>query len=572
MDTNNNNNESEVLAETDLTEEQEAQAQLDEAKAKKAELEATKEIDEIIEELNFMDKDFDELLSETGNAVAFVKSFDDQVRFVNELNTWAYWANQKWNLNDDSEIQRKYKVVVDTVKQYRDDLEALNLLIPAVDKKDESALAAKQRIGKSLIQSNMKRVRSWITQSNQKTSKDRSISIAATLDGIPVKYSEFDKKGQFFGVANGVIDLRDGSLIKDKPEYMLLKSSEIEYEEEADCPVWRKVILEIMDGDESKVDLLQQIAGSCMVGNSKEKMFFFNGEGSNGKSTFVQTIEKIVGVAKHGGYKAMANPDMITGASNSEKSYALAELKGVRMICMNELGSSDNNRNDNLLDHTIVKRMVDSDEGLNARPIRGIPFEYSCVATMIVNTNNIPSVSTVEWAIWRRLIMIHFNRMFSEAEKDRDLVDGKLQAELSGILNWCIEGAVKYFANGEKFDIPEVVQADTDDWRASEDKLGGFLDANVMEDSKSTIKLTEFLEIYTDWCTRRGMYAGGEKELKKQLIQRKYEVSNAFSGGTNRVVGYKIKDISDAILDNANDKQMLRKDDLDDSGDNVLRF
>jgi len=530
---------------------------------------------EILEKLNELDIEFDEILTETGNAEVFVKSFDDEVRYVIELKQWAYWANQKWNLNTDSEIERKYKSVIDSIKKYRYELEGMNVSLPAVAKGDDSPLAERTRVAKAMLQKMLKRVRAWITASSNKGTKERSIDVAATLSGIPIHYNEFDRKGQFFGVANGVIDLRDGKFIKDKPEYMLLKSSEVEYEDGAECPIWQQTLLEIMEGDETKVDLLQQIAGSCLVGNSKEKMFFFCGDGSNGKSTFAKVLEPILGKAGDGGYKASVSPEVITGASTSEKQYALAMLKGVRMIIMNELGSSDGRKSSNALDDTIVKRMVDSDEGMAARPIRGEPFELTCVATMILNTNYVPSVACTDGGIWRRLVLLNFNRVFSDAEKDRELISKKLTFEQSGILNWCIAGAIAYMANGQQFDIPKVVKVDTAMWRSGEDKLGTFIDSAIVEDGRATIKLTDFLSQYTEWCVERRLYSSGDKELKKQLVQRGIDVSNAYSGNLNRIRGWKFRkghigEIYNDIDEDGGSRRLDGGNGADE--DNILQF
>jgi len=509
---------------------EEEEARLAERKKQRAE----NENKELLNDVFDIDALLDEVLTETGNAETFIDSLDGRAKHIIELNKWAYWGGEKWNINDDAEIERKFKAVIECLKGRKAELEAMR--IPLVTKAEPTD-ADKETIKK--INGVISRVRKWITASLKLATKTASIKIASTIEGVPIEYREFDKKGHFFGVANGVVDLRDGSLVSDRPEYMLLKSSEVPYDVEAECPHWEKFIADITCGDQGKIDLLQMIAGSAMVGNVKDKMFFFNGDGSNGKSTFVTVLSKILGEVDKGGYKASVSPETITGASTSEQSYALARLKGVRLIVMNELGAGDGRSSKSgQLDDTIVKRMVDSDEGLQARPIRGEPFEFNCIATMILNTNHVPSVATTDGGIWRRLCLVNFERVFTDAEKDRTLVADKLMPELSGILRWCVDGAMAYMGNNQQFIIPDSIVADNVEWRASEDKLGSFIGSRLIGDVSTKIKITDLLAEYDVWCKERGFHAGGEKELIKKLKQRGMDVSNSYNGGVNHLRGY----------------------------------
>ena len=62
-------------------------------------------------------------------------------------------------------------------------------------------------------------------------------------------------------------------------------------------------------------------------------------------------------------------------------------------------------------------------------------------------TNHRPDVGENTTAIWSRLKIIPFNRVFAEAEQDKTLGD-KLIPEYSGVLNWLIAGCREWLANG----------------------------------------------------------------------------------------------------------------------------
>jgi putative DNA primase/helicase len=287
-----------------------------------------------------------------------------------------------------------------------------------------------------------------------------------------------------------------------------------------------------MEGEQSKIDYLQQIAGSSMVGNTKESMFIFEGNGSNGKSKFVEMLSKVFGKVDEDGYKVSVKPEIFTG-NTSNPEYYLAKLKGARLILMSETS------NDGILNDTLIKQIVDSEEGISARPIRGEPFEFAVVGTVIMLTNNIPKVIVTDEGTWRRLSLVKFNRTFGEQEKDRNIARDKLDPEMEGILKWCVDGAIKYINNGQKVIPPNVIVQDTMTWRGTEDKLGTFIEEEMVNDGGTT-KLSDILKRYTAYCITKNQYAGSEKELKKQFISRNFRIDKSGHGGTVRVLDWSL--------------------------------
>ena len=69
--------------------------------------------------------------------------------------------------------------------------------------------------------------------------------------------------------------------------------------------------------------------------------------------------------------------------------------------------------------------------------------------------------------------IIPFERHFGEGDRDDGLKTELASPEnLSGILNWCLEGLRLIEETG--FDAPPAVQAATDEYRKNSDKIGRF--------------------------------------------------------------------------------------------------
>jgi len=461
---------------------------------------------------------FIETLTETGNAERFIERYGDEVRYIHELGAWVVWDGTRWHLDKDGLIVRKFKHVADEIESKRLELIKSFADVDADDRKD-------------LLKS-MNSVASWIKNSRKKVTIEHCLQLAAAEEGVTVPYREFDCKGQFLGVENGVVDLRNGELIQGDPAYKMMMAAPVEYRPGEGCPNWLNFLHSIMDGDDEKVEFLQQLAGSALIGNPKDKLFVLQGSGSNGKSTFVTMLNRILGMTSDGGYATVINPKVFMDGHNNPE-YFIATLKGARSIVMSEA------RHGAALNDTLIKQVVDTDEGLQARVVRSEAFLIRVVGTVFLTTNPIPKVVATDDGTWRRLCLVPFKRVFNDQEKDRALVKKKLLPELSGILNWCVEGAKAYFANGEQFVIPQSIVQATQEWREGEDKLGTFIRSNMVDDGGVT-KLSDFVQAYSEWCEPKNYHPGGERSVKRDLELRGFEFDYSGFGGTVRILHWSL--------------------------------
>ena len=78
---------------------------------------------------------------------------------------------------------------------------------------------------------------------------------------------------------------------------------------------------------------------------------------------------------------------------------------------------------------------------ISARPLYGEWVNFKPVGKILLTTNNRPETLGSDDGIWRRIREMPFNRQFTEAEQDKELMT-TLTQELPGILNWAIEGCL----------------------------------------------------------------------------------------------------------------------------------
>lgn len=76
------------------------------------------------------------------------------------------------------------------------------------------------------------------------------------------------------------------------------------------------------------------------------------------------------------------------------------------------------------------------------------PVSYFPKAKHLYTVNTLPTVSDTSIGYLRRLLIVRFDRVFSEEEQDETLPK-RLESEFSGILNWLLEGLERLLINGQ---------------------------------------------------------------------------------------------------------------------------
>ena len=197
---------------------------------------------------------------------------------------------------------------------------------------------------------------------------------------------------------------------------------------EADCPRWKKVLLEIMEGDQAMVDYLQRALGYSLTGNAGEHcLFMCHGTGRNGKNTILDVVRRIMG-----DYGWLIDPKELMAGRN-EHPAAIAQLVGRRFVTTSEV------EGDARLAEGLVKRVTGDDE-LNARFMRQNPFTFPVLFKLWVLCNDKPEIKGTNEGIWSRIRLIPFDHFFPEDKRIKNLVDILVDEEGPAIFGWLVKG------------------------------------------------------------------------------------------------------------------------------------
>lgn len=382
----------------------------------------------------------------------------------------------------------------------------------------------------------LKHIRRWHQRSY------REIVIKDAADVYPISASTFDTDPFLFNCLNGTPNLLTSEFHEHRSQDMLSKLSGVRYEPGAHCARWVRFIDEITCGDNELARYLQKALGYALTGDtSRECLFILYGPTTrNGKGSLMETFLKLMG-----DYGRTAQPGALAQkwkANSGAPSEDIARLAGARFVNISEPSKNL------VLDAALVKSLTGRDT-INARFLNENSFEFRPQFTLFINTNHLPVVTDTSLFTSGRVKIILFLRHFEDEEQDKSLKDEFAKHEnLSGILNWCLEGL--RLIEEEGFDMPASVLAATDDYNRESDKIGRFFDEEMEKDAHAETRTAEVYARYQAWCIRNGFHPENIANFKDSVsrtakVVRKRPISG--EALTTLLLGYRLKSEYDSF-------------------------
>lgn len=312
---------------------------------------------------------------------------------------------------------------------------------------------------------------------------------------------------------NGTLDLETGTFRDHNPNDYCSIQSVYPYNPDATYDSWSRFIDDVTAGDPRSAELLQLIPGYVLFqNNSHEKGFVFSGNGSNGKSKYLEILRQLF----------CGNPTV----SNLTPRGMLDKFQRIqfREAILNVAGEI---RSD-LRDAEEVIKSVISGEPQSAC-YKGQDFVTFPTRTKLVfATNSQLSSGDTSEGLTRRLILVDFKVSFVDNPDPNDpyqrqknidiLSDLLVELGSGGIFNWAYEGykllrTVGYFT--ETADQVELIQ---DFKRASNPILVFWEDTAHDYQSVTTISNPEIYRAYQQWCVDNG-----EKPDPSNVFHREFK-------------------------------------------------
>ncbi|MBF9015167.1 MULTISPECIES: phage/plasmid primase, P4 family [unclassified Oceanispirochaeta] len=304
---------------------------------------------------------------------------------------------------------------------------------------------------------------------------------------------------------NGIIDLSSGRLRPHKRDDLITKLAPVDYLPDADCPVWKKFLKDIFDGNRELIRFVQKFLGCSLTGDMAcQAMFILYGTGANGKSTFINVVNRILG-----DYATTTPTETFMQKKGEQATNDIARLKGSRFVTAME--SDEHGR----LAESVIKRLTGNDM-ISARFLYGEYFQFLPTFKIVMATNHKPRIGGTDHAIWRRIKLIPFLVTIPEDKQDRKL-PAKLEQELPGILAWMVEGCLRWQKEG--LGSSEAVNEATDEYRSQMSDIQMFLSEKCEMVAESMTQSSILYGAYKTWCEKNNERAKSNRNFSMMLSE-----------------------------------------------------
>ena len=321
-----------------------------------------------------------------------------------------------------------------------------------------------------------------------------ALNVAKSM--LTIKVSDLDKDPVLLNTPRATYNLEKGIAGEQPhdPFDLITKITECSPGDEG-MDIWLEALDTFFCGDAELIEYVQKVIGLAAIGKVYEEFIIIAyGDGANGKSTFWNTIARVLGT-----YSGKISSDILTMGNKVNAQPEMAELKGKRLIIASEMQEGVR------LNTAMVKQLCSTDEIQACKKYKD-PFHFVPSHQVVLYTNHLPKVGANDDGIWRRLKVIPFNAKIKGNSDIKNYADYLYEKAGSAIMKWIIEGAEKVSKSDHKVDDPKCVRDAVAAYREDNDWLGHFImDCCDMDDSYEE-KSGELYQQYRAYCIQNGEY------------------------------------------------------------------
>lgn len=324
---------------------------------------------------------------------------------------------------------------------------------------------------------------------------------------------------------NGVYDLETGKLLPQSPDYYFTFCLPVYYEEGADCPKIKKFISEVFKGVEEEIPLLQEIFGYALYPLMPARVsFWWYGSGGNGKSSTAFLLTSLLGEEN------VTSLDLHILENNR---FASSELFGK---LANLVGEPDPRE----LDKSSIFKQATGGDIIRAEKKGRNFFFFRNFAKFIIYANEFPKINDVSQAFWDRVILLSFPNRFRGGDDIKMYTQtlAKDRREMSGLLNWAIEGLKRLMTNNWEFTQTRTSEETKTEFMKQSNPLNAFVRERIKVEMGSRESFADIYQAYKDYCDESGFTVQSEKALIAKLRNVPKIMKSDWKEGKKHVRGY----------------------------------
>ncbi len=337
---------------------------------------------------------------------------------------------------------------------------------------------------------------------------------------VEIDQNDLDRNENLLNCPDGTYDLRQGMRGKHDHDACDFITKVTPYAPgDQGKQEWLDSLNLIFQGDNELIEYVQRIVGLAAIGEVyQEAIYIAYGNGSNGKSTFWNTIAAVMG-----DYAGLISADVLTVGCKRNVKPELAEIKGKRLLIASELEEGQR------LSTSIVKQLCSTDLIEGEKKYKD-PFKFRPTHSLILYTNHLPKVGAMDNGIWRRLIVIPFNATITGTNDVKNYAKELASRAGPYITKWIIEGAEKIIGDQYRLTAPPCVQNAIANYKADNNWMAHFLEACCEQGDGYEEKSGELYASYRAFAARTNDFCRSTTEFYTTLEQRGFTRRKQRSG------------------------------------------
>ena len=306
--------------------------------------------------------------------------------------------------------------------------------------------------------------------------------------------------GDILDLKNGVYNVKEYKFMEHDKKYLSNIRIPYDYDALAQCERWVSFVNECLEGNAERVSVLQEFMGYCLGrDNSFHKCLILIGDGRNGKGTTFHIIRKMLG-------------------ENNCTSLKLGQMMNENMAARlaNKLVNIDADTDTSARKYESDFRRITGGDTIMVKNLYENPFELTPYVRLVIGANDLPHIADKTHGLYDRLIIIPYNVSFMGRE-DFYLKE-KMEAEISGIFNWALEGRKRLYERGRFIETIEVKEL-IDELKRQNNPIEAFVDECVGVHDDANITKRQMFDAYYEWCKQNNNHPFSMIKFGKELFR-----------------------------------------------------
>lgn len=315
-----------------------------------------------------------------------------------------------------------------------------------------------------------------------------------------------NKKGEYsnakyIGLKDSILDIQTMESYPYSPSFIINNKIDYNYNKDAYSEIMDRTLDNVSCHDPQIRTLLEEMIGYTLYrSNNMQTAFILTGGGSNGKSTILDIIKKLLGKQN---YTTLDLREL-------ESEFKPAEL-------YNKLANIGDDISAKYLETSSIFKKVVTGEGFLAARKYGQPFELENYSTQIFCANELPPVGDKTDGFSRRLTIIPFNARFSNTDPDYDpFIQDKLEEDeaMEYLLKLAIEGLRRVLYKRE-FTKSTKGELEKLEYIKSNNNVLQWISEGPKIENEA---VDDVYQVYRLWCSNNGVNPVKKANMSREII------------------------------------------------------